>query len=257
MKLYLNLILMIIFAALTIASVRAQSIITIDETPKGFIFSDESAIHFDIKTNGFQLGYLWGKYETHYRFKYYHIGLTNVKHRMEYSSKYPVPNIGRVSNSYIYGKINSLFQLKGSIGVRKSFSERPRSKGVVIGYNYEYGLNLGILKPYVLRVNLPGDSGGYNTLLYYSEETKNDFLNQNITIAHAGFRSGWDNVRLRPGINGRLGLNFSFGEHEQFVRALEAGVDASLYFNNVDLIVGGNKPYFLNFYLALQIGWRK
>lgn len=257
MSLYQNLILIILFSfGLAITNTEAQSIITIDESPKGFIYSEENAINIDIKTNGFQLSYLWGKYETHYKFKYYHVGITNVKHRMEFSTKYPVPSIARVSNSYIYGKINSLFQLKGSIGFRKTFSERPKSKGVVVGYNYEYGLNLGILKPYVLKVSYPGDLNG-TTLLYYSEETHDDFLNQFYTISHAGFRSGWDNVKLRPGINGRIGLNFSFGENEQLVRSLEAGVDASLYFNNVDLIVDGNKPYFLNFYLALQIGWRK
>lgn len=241
---------------LAIANTEAQSVITIDETSKGFVYTDESAITFDIKTNGFQVGYLWGKYETYYKYKYYHVGITNVKHRMEYSTKYPVPSIARVSNSYIYGKINSLFQLKASVGARKTFSKKTKRKGVAIGYNYEYGLNLGILKPYVLKVNYLGDLNG-TTLLYYSEETHEDFLNQYYTVAHAGFRSGWDNVKLRPGINGRIGLNFNFGENEQLVRSLEAGVDGSLYFNNVDLVVDGNKPYFLNFYLALQIGWRK
>lgn len=251
--LFFSLLVVLLFAAYGIS---AQSVITIDETKKGFVYSDESAIRLDLRTNGFEVGYMWGSYETFYKYKYYNISVGNVKDPREYSTRYNLPQIGAISSSYAYGKINSLFQIKGAIGVRKSFSEKTKSDGVIIGYNYEYGLNLGILKPYVLRIAVPGEGGRNEALVYYSEETADIFLNQNLTRSHAGFRSGWDNVKLRPGLNGRAGLNFSFGRDDQFVRALEAGVDASLYFNAVDLMVDSNKPYFINLYVSLQLGWR-
>lgn len=257
MKKLNQIFLLFIISLLAVVSIDAQSVITIDETKKGFVYSDETAIRLDLKTNGFELGYLWGSYTNYNTYKYYNVSVGNVKDPREYKARYQLTQIGAYSSSYAYGKINSLFQIKGAIGVRKSISEKPKANGVVVGYNYEYGLNLGILKPYVLRVTMPGEGGRNEALVYYSEETADIFLNQNLTRSHAGFRSGWDNVKLRPGLNGRFGLNFSFGQEDEFVRALEAGVDASLYFNAVDLMVDSNRPYFINLYVSLQLGWRK
>jgi hypothetical protein len=243
------------FFFLSMGTPYGQSVVTLEEDKKGFVYSEESSVNFHLRTNGFELGYLWGSYGAFDKFKYYNVGISNVKDPREYSSKYPLPQLVGISNSYVYGKINSLFQLRAAVGMRKSLSEKPKVRGVVVGYAYEYGLQLGIVKPYMLRVLVPGDGRG-EQVIAYSEETANVFLNQSFTRSHAGFRTGWDNVQLRPGLNGRFGFTFSFGQQEALVRSLEAGIDASLYFNAIELMLDRNKPYFINLYLAAQLGWR-
>jgi hypothetical protein len=248
-------ILIALFLFFSSGMAIAQTVITIDEGKKGYVYSEESSVNFHLRTNGFELGYLWGTYESFDRFKYYNLGVSNVKDSREYSSKYPLPQLGGISNSYVYGKISSLFQLRAAMGMRKSLTEKPKVRGVTVGYAYEYGLQLGIVKPYMLRVLVPGDGRG-EQVIAYSEETASIFLNQSFTRSHAGFRTGWDNIQLRPGLNGRFGFTFSFGQQEALVRSLEAGIDASLYFNAIGLMVDRNRPYFINLYLATQIGWR-
>ncbi|MFZ1713891.1 MAG: hypothetical protein WAT88_01260, partial [Saprospiraceae bacterium] len=61
-----------------------------------------------------------------------------------------------------------------------------------------------------------------------------------------------------PGIQGKASLNFSFGEQEQFVKALEAGMLIDVYARKIPIMVETpNTAYFINFYVGVEIGKRK
>jgi hypothetical protein len=228
---------------------------------ESLVYETEKVFDLRVHSNGLSLGYSVATIETWYRTSYYYFDIGSLKHRKEYSQNFKFFNTGQVNESsrpFIYGKQNRLYTLRGGMGKKRYFSERARKKSIVVGMNYEYGFTLGILKPYYLKLN-GFDDGGENDLTVekYSEESADRFLDETKIFGGAEFRHGLDELKIKPGIHGKLGANFSWGTADHLVKALEVGIMADVFLSKVPImILEENKPYFLNVYLTLQFGKR-
>lgn len=215
-----------------------------------------------LHTNGFGLGYTTGKIETWYRTSYYYINIGSIKHAKELTqnSRFPGSSFFRESSKpFIYGKQNRLYAIRAGIGKRKSFSERDKQKSVVVGVNYSFGPTIGILKPYYLKLKQidQNTANPSYSVEKYSEENAAQFLDRTLIYGGAEFKYGLRDLKIRPGIHGKLGVNFSWGEYNQFFKALELGVMGDLFLSSVPLmILEQNRPYFINLYINLQLGRR-
>ncbi len=213
-------------------------------------------------TNGFSLGYSIADIQTWYRSSYYYFDLGSLKHPKEYSQNFKFFNTGffrESSKPFIYGKQNRLYALRAGLGTKRYFSEKARHKSVVVGINYAYGFTLGVLKPYYLKLKRFEDGGSEPviTVEKYSEENAEIFLDETLIFGGAEFRHGIDELRLRPGIHGKFGANFSWGNVDHIIKALEVGVMADLFLGQVPIMITEeNRPYFLNLYITLQLGKR-
>ena len=228
---------------------------------KGIVYNKEFTVDFRLHTNGFALAANIGKIKTYYKTRYYHFEIGELRHYKEYRQSFDYPSFsgGRTSRSFVFGKQNSLYVARVGLGTKRYFSEKARKKGLAVGMSYQFGPSLGIVKPYYLELQRTID-GGTNSFLStekYSEENAGLFLDINNIYGSSSFAHGLKELSVLPGGHAKLSIHFDWGAFDEFVKALEAGIMADVYFKKVPLMVSEeNRPFFINLFIALQLGKR-
>lgn len=248
-----------------LAGLQAQSLIGPNEqtySSRGILYSTERSIDLLLHTNGFSLSYNWGEIKKYYLTRFYHVGFGIVKHPKEYRQAVNFQSSNfllKSSSAFAYGKQNNLLVLRAGIGEKRYFSEKALRKGVAVGISYEGGISLGLLKPYYLNLSRVEPSGTQTIVAEkYSEENADVFLDVNRIYGSASFFKGFNEMKITPGLHGRIGAHFSKGAFDQGVRALEVGIQFDAYFQRVPImIIENNLPFFLNGYISLQLGKRQ
>lgn len=226
------------------------------------VFTQEQIFDIRIHSHGMSLGYTKAAIKTWYKTTYSYFDIGSLRNSREHSQNFKFFNQGifrESSKAFVYGKQNSLYALRAGIGKRRSFSEKARKKSVVVGLNYEYGVTLGLLKPYYLKLTRFIDGGAEQEISVekYSEENRDIFLDETLIFGGAEFRHGLNELKLRPGIHGKIGMNFAWGNVDRIVKAVEVGIMGDFFLSSVPIMVEGpNRPYFLNLYLTVQLGKR-
>lgn len=226
---------------------------------KGLVYSSERSILLEGKTNGFDVGYQWGKLNTYYRTTFYRITLGNTRHPKETRIN---PNGITVptANSYFFGRRNAFFQLQGTWGQKRYFSEKDAIRGVAAGVSYAFGPILGILKPYYVQVSQSENPVATDKrYIKYSPDNAALFLNREKITGAAPFSYRIKETTLQPGFHANIGAHFDWGAYEDFVRAMEVGIAAQYFFRNLPLTIiqEDNRPLFINLYAHFQLGKRK
>lgn len=83
---------------------------------------------------------------------------------------------------------------------------------------------LGLLKPYYLLVTRNVDGRFITDQIKYSNETKEDFLDEYKIEGASSFRKGLSEIKIRPGANFKLALRLDPGAFEKYAKSLELGV---------------------------------
>ena len=205
-----------------------------------------------------------GKLVSFDRMKYWAVSLGNIRHPRErrVNPEDVIPQTMRISRSYTFAKQNQLYALRLTFGNRKYLSEKARQKGVAVGYSYEAGPSLGILKPYYVEYRV-GD-GLMNTVdITYQGEENDRFLDQGRIFGASTWSTGLDEISLRPGIHAKAAAHFGFGAYDETAKYLEAGLMADFFLGNTDLLVEDeltpgvtNPPVFLALFLKVGFGKR-
>ena len=248
---------MIVVCVTALAGYSQYTILPKPIGEESIVYETERVLHLRAHSNGFSLGYTVADIETWYKSSYYFFDIGSLKNPKEYSQNFRffVPNLSsQPSRAFIFGKINRLYALRAGVGHKKYFSERARRKSIIVGINYEYGFTLGVLRPYYIKFR---GSDGVPDVVKYTGDNADEFLDETNIYGGAEFRYGWDEIKLKPGFHGQFGTNFTWGNQDNIVKALEVGVMADLFLSKVPLMLTEvNKPYFVNVYLTLQFGKR-
>ncbi len=231
-----------------------------DFQQKGIIYNTEWSIQPAIWTNGYSIAYAFGRLEKYNLTHYKKIELGYLRHPREHSQSTIPTQLSGGLKSYTFGKINYFFPIRAMIGTKHYLSEKSKRKGVAIGYLYEGGVNIGIIKPYMLkliRIN-PGTEEAYISIEEYSEENAELFLDPLRIAGNAGIFKGFDQFSIIPGLSAKLAALFAWGAYDKKVFALELGISLDMYLSEIPLIaIDQNQPYALNFYISLHLGNRK
>jgi hypothetical protein len=234
----------------------------IDYSMRGVLYKQEKSFDLQVHTNGIAFGYNAGEIRKYYLTRFYHVDVGILKHPKEYRQS--VNNTGgsfllKSSNAFAYGKQNSLLVLRAGIGEKRYFSEKARRKGIAVGISYEGGLTLGLQKPYYLNLNRTGPLGEAQIVAEkYSEENHDIFLDVNKVYGSASFFKGFNEIKILPGIHGKIAGHFALGAFDEMVKAMEIGIMFDVFFTKVPImIIEDNQPFFVNGYIILQLGKRK
>jgi hypothetical protein len=232
---------------------------------KGIVYRNETTANATFHTNGFSLAYNKGKIKSYYKTNYYHFELGYMNDPREQKQNKNIPlSFSKISKSFKFGKQNSLYVLRAGKGTKKLLTDKAKRKGVAIGYNYEAGPAIAILKPYHLELIYNFEQNGkfFNELRdeKYSEANADKFLDYNSIFGGGSSSKGWTSVSIVPGVQGKLALFFSLGAFEEYAKSLEVGLMGDFYIRKIPLMVEtetiSSKPYFLNFYVTLEFGKR-
>lgn len=157
-------------------------------------------------------------------------------------------------HAYVYGKQNIFYQANLGIGQRRLVGGKGTKNGVEVSAVYMGGFSLGLVKPYLLELQ---DSTGGSSYQKYTPENANTFLNVNNILGGPGLGKGWNEVKLVPGLYARLGMRFDWAEFNEFVSAIEVGLNAQLYSRKIEIMVQNpGKQFFYGAYVSLIFGKR-
>jgi len=238
----------------------------VNMTSKGILYKAEKAIDLRLHTNGYALAYNWGEIKNYYTTKYFQVELGYMKDPREHkqNKNFSFRGLGN-SSDYVFGKQNTMFVLRGGMGYKKYLSEKTNRRGIAVGYSWEAGPSIALLRPYYLDLVyvMETENGNIPELRSekYSEENADKFLDVNGDIyGSSRFFEHFDEWSFIPGIQGKLALHLSKGAFDKAVRAVEVGVMADIYSKRVPIMIEtdnvSNKPYFFNLYFNVHFGLR-
>lgn len=259
--------LIVLAFLISVVQIGAQNVFQpkpIEYNLLGIVYDTETAYDVRIHTQGFSFGIKKGKLKTYYRTTYQGIEFGYMKDGRERRQNKNLTISGeRLSSSFIYGKQSQFFAIRGFVGEKIYLSEKTRRKGVAVGFNYEGGASLGLIKPYYLKVIRLGDDNLTRTVetIRYTDETHDDYINYQNIYGGTQFFKGFTAISPAVGLHGKLGMHWALGAFEKQVKAIEAGVFVDIYTRNIPLLVErediNNNFIFAKLYLAFQFGSRK
>lgn len=230
-----------------------------DNPLKGIIYFRETSLDLRLQTNGFNIGYNKGKIVSYYRTDYFHICLGYERDPKEWSKTEYFKNFNGISN-YTFGKQNYFMVLRAAKGRKVYLSEKAIKRGLAVGYSFQYGANMGLLKPYHLILEYASELERDFRSEPYSEANAHLFLNPEKIVDKGSFFDGWNKVQLVPGINAGISAVFAPDAYEEMVRSLEVGLHLDAYVRKIPVMVetqyNRNRWLIPHFFIKVQLGKR-
>ncbi len=244
-----KLLIIVLPVWLITVSLYAQG--EIDEQQKVF-FRNERSLGILLNSDGFGLGYREGKRVDFLNKRFFEIDLGNLKHSKEY--RYTYNNYGGGSGSFIFGKLNAVYFLRGGIGRQHEIFKKADLGGVAVRYFYSAGPVLALYKPIYYRV-LYQISGS----VYYFEirEEKFDVSIHDPTLIYskASFFKGLDETKALPGLYAKAGFNFEYSRQDKMIHAIEMGAQVNAFPKEIPIMAAPhNKAIFFSLFLSYRLG---
>ena len=153
---------------------------------------------------------------------------------------------------FIYGKINFFYPVK--LGVQQQFllGNKGNKNGVSVTGNVGGGLSIGFLRPYLLGY----DIGGEQTFKGLADDSTL-FLTGD-PISGPNFGTGFNKLKVTPGVYAKSGLRFDYGKYNEMISALEVGLVGEFYSKAIpQMAFTKHEKFFFSAYVALIFGKRK
>ena len=219
----------------------------IDEQPKVMLRNEKTGV-LNLTSNGIGAGYYFGQRINARNQTLYSIDFLNVKHPKEIrlTSNYSYYS----SRSFVFGKQNSFFEFKGSIGKQYEMFRKNDKGGISIRYFYSAGPSLGILKPIYYEIRYYVTYPPYETS---KTEKFNTSIHQSNINGKASFFKGIKEISLMPGVTTKAGFSFEYSREDAIVRAIEIGMGLDIFPRPI-AIMATERNNFL--FLSLSVGYR-
>lgn len=162
------------------------------------------------------------------------------------------------AKSYAYGKLNNLFILRGGFGFQNLIATKPYWGGIELRYFYIGGASIGLAKPVYLNIiNLVSISPYYYEYKLTTEKyDPEEHFTDNI-YGRASFTKGFSEIKVYPGIYGKVGFSFDFGTYNAVIKNLELGAMIDFFPIPIPLMAYNDKEYyFLTLFLSVSFGKR-
>jgi hypothetical protein len=219
------------------------------------VYSKQSIFGIQARTNGYGAFYELGRMKSNYKTNIYRIDITEVKSQKEVKLSSTGVNSPLFGNPFIYGKVNSFYQVTLGFGQQYMLGQKGNKNGVAVSAVYNAGLAIGLLKPYYLEVQDPGN--GQNKIIKYSVADSSLFLGPTI-VGGGGIGKGFNEMKIKPGGFVKAALRFDYGRYNEMVSAVEIGLSADFYASKIPIMIGSkDKQLFFQGYVAVVFGRRK
>ena len=225
------------------------------EEEGALIYNKQSVFGFKLNTDGWTVLYEHGKYKTINTTNTWFIEFGERKSHKEDRVTPSDPYTGYpVGNSFVYGKQNVFYNLNLGIGQQRLIGGKGTKNGVAVSAIYGGGFSLGLLKPYYVTIYDPNT--GLTQDVKYQGPSDTVFLYY--PISSAGLTKGFNEMKFVPGLLAHAGLRFDYGRYNELLSALEIGISAEFYSQNMPIMVDAKpKQFFYNAYVAIEFGMRK
>lgn len=227
------------------------------EEEGALIYQKQGAFGFKFNTDAWSMFYEHGKYKTINKTNLWWLELGERKDRKE--EKVPTLSASQgflVISSYIYGKRNNFYYLKGGLGQQLLIGGKGNKNGVAVSAIYGGGFSAGLLKPYYIEIQNPSTNA--REQIKYDVTNESLFLDPSIIIGKGGLTKGFNEIQFVPGAHARAALRFDYGRYNEVLSAMEVGINAEYYSKTMPiLLLNKERKFFFNAYIALVFGKRK
>ncbi|MDW8273891.1 MAG: hypothetical protein RMJ53_06655 [Chitinophagales bacterium] len=224
-----------------------------------YVYTREMSGGIRAQTNGFSLFLEYGFIKNIFKSRFLQL---EYQYFIDYKlKKQKATPVGKESGrDYFFGMQNKFHAIRLSYGLRRMIAEKARRNGVRLSFMAMGGVSLGLLVPYYLDLKYQPDGiGGFFEIRSerYSEANRNKFLDKQFINEASPIGKGLKHAEPVPGLHCKTGLNFDFGRRDEFVKALEAGIMADIYYKNLPIMINNqNQFYKISAYLSFQFGKR-
>ena len=155
--------------------------------------------------------------------------------------------------SYDYGKLNALLFIRGGFGFQRTLYERADRKSIEVRMLYSIGATICFAKPVYLQVD--SSQGGNPTVL---DVPYTPSINQANIVGRSPVFDGIQNIKIHPGVYGKLGFSFEYGDRSNAIKAIELGSVIDCFPSAVATMAPPVKAenFFVTLYVAFTFGKR-
>lgn len=203
-------------------------------------------------TLGFGLRFQKGENITIFKSKYYEFQFVGMKSPKQIRTINPFFTNAK---SYVYGKLNHVYMLRGGVGMNRLLNRKPYWGGVELRYTFSGGASIGIAKPvYLYILEFTGDPFEYDVTTEKYDPGAHFFDN---IYGRAPFTKGFDEIKIYPGIYGKVGLDFEIGAYKSKVNSVEIGGILEYFPKAIPIMAFNNsKHVFFTGYISYSFGKR-
>jgi hypothetical protein len=246
MKKLLIMAVMILYGAV---SLFAQG--EIDEQQTVF-FRNERSFAVLLNSDGLGLSYREAKRINYLNKRILEIDLGTLKSPREYKTSNPYTT---GTGMYVFGKLNSVFYLRGGIGRQHEIYKKADLGGVAVRYFYSAGPVLAFYKPIYYRVLYPVGPVGQNDFEIREEKFSSSIaLPQDIYSKASRFK-GISETKVLPGLYAKGGFNFEYSKQDKVIHAIEAGLQINAFPKAIPIMASSdNKAIFFSLFVSYRFG---
>lgn len=215
------------------------------------IFNKQNVFSIKLATDGYGLGYEFGKFKANRKSILFNFELSEKKHPKEKREGFFDPGQLRV-NYLAFGKMNTFYQARLGAAMQQVIGGKGNKNGVSVSAIYGGGLALGLVKPYIIDAQI-NDQGEIKHSRY-----PEILDSQYVEVKAKGISGGWSELKVRPGIYLKTAMRFDYGRLNETVTAIEVGLSAEYYSQKIpQMLYSDPKQFFFNAYVAVLLGRRK
>jgi hypothetical protein len=230
-----------------IASVYGQG--ELNEEQKIF-FRNEKTFAILLNTDGFGLSYREGKRINYLNKKLLEIEFSTLKDPKEV--KISNPYIEASPGTFVFGKLNSVFLLRGGIGRQHEIYKKADQGGVAIRYFYTGGPVISFAKPIYYKIIDPISQYGYQIV---QEKFDIKTLDPSMIYSKSSFFKGLNETKILPGIFAKAGFNFEYSKQDKIIHAIELGAQINLFPKEIPIMATtSNKAIFFSLFASYRFG---
>jgi len=244
MKKLLIIFILLVYSCAQYLSAQGE----LDEQQKVF-FRNERSFAILLNSDGIGVSYREAKRINYLNKRLLEIDAGTLKHPKEYRVSNPYT---QATSTFVFGKLNSVFYLRGGIGRQHEIFSKADFGGVAIRYFYSGGPVLSLYKPIYYRVL-------YNVSDYEWElrdEKFDESIHQAIDIySKSSFTKGLNEIKVLPGLFAKGGFNFEYSKEDKVIHAIELGMQVNAFPKKIPIMASpDNKAIYFSLFASYRFG---
>ncbi len=248
----LNKVVPLLFLVFFAISFSGFSQGEIDKQDKVF-FRNERSWSGSLNSNGWGLNYRYAKRLTAFSSLVFDVDFASIRHPKEIKSQSPYK--GGWGRSYVFGKTNEAFSIRGGTGYQKELFKKFDQGGISVRFFSGGGLSLAWLKP-VYYQKVTGYNPNTMELTYESSLFDPDYMQSVYDILDKeSFFKGMNESKFLPGVFARAGLCFEYSAEDRLIHALEGGVQFEGFLKKLPILaIEDNQQFFITLFVTYRFG---
>lgn len=219
----------------------------LDEQLRVF-YRNERTFAILLNSNGFGISYREGKRLDYSNKRLVDIDFNILKHPKEIKLVNPYVVSG---SSFVYGKLNNTFTIRGGIGHQHELFRKIDLGGVAIRYFASGGPVIAFTKPIYYNILYPAVGGTYEI----RTEKFNETVQPGDIYSKASFFKGFNEVGVLPGLFAKGGFNFEYSKEDKVIHAIEVGASFEAFPKKIPIMASeDNKAFFFTLFVSYRLG---